>query len=354
MLLEKRLNFDYHQIFDPNEFGYCIRDANPGKSSSNIKECVGHQMLNFLQNIEDAENFTLIKGLKIVKDEKAERSVANVLDQDPVDFRGILENAGVIISNRALQWDLNGIYPGLQLRIGPSADTTSVLEFALDPQVESNERNYLAEEPSTARILTKKLLLPFLLGLKFNLVAIVPLLFAGIIFLCQKAAILAKLALFLSSIFGIGGALGLGALGSTTVDHGFGGFSGINGYGFAGPPAGLHHHLKPHGFSSGLSAYSADTNDYEGYVRNDRRVKFDQPREFQDEVEKFKSSVTTPTPDRFYDYEKNVLLQDRQFKMFERQQQQQQQTQHYKGVSNTETVNLKKSNNQNKFVWKAL
>ena len=64
-------------------------------------------------------------------------------------FRGILDSASTLVKQRALQWDMGIIYPGLQLRVGPTFDANGVLEFALDPNVATDERAYLYEEKST-------------------------------------------------------------------------------------------------------------------------------------------------------------------------------------------------------------
>lgn len=61
--------------------------------------------------------------------------------------RGILENAGAVFSQRSLEWHMDAIYPGLMLKIGPSADTNSVAQFVLDPTID--ERNFNYEEAST-------------------------------------------------------------------------------------------------------------------------------------------------------------------------------------------------------------
>lgn len=62
--------------------------------------------------------------------------------------RGLLENAGTMVGQRSLQWDLNMIHPGLCLRVGPTSDSNSVLEFVMDPNKDRGDR-YLMEEPST-------------------------------------------------------------------------------------------------------------------------------------------------------------------------------------------------------------
>lgn len=86
--------------------------------------------------------------------------------------------------------------------------------------------------------MSRKFVLPFLLGLKFNLATLLPLILGAIILISKKAAFLSKLALFISGLFGIGGIASLGALGG-----GLGG--GGHGYGYYSPPIyqdpGLHH-----------------------------------------------------------------------------------------------------------------
>lgn len=46
-----------------------------------------------------------------------------------------------------MQWDLAMIEPGLHLRVGPTLQADSILEFTMDP-VQDRDR-YLMEEPST-------------------------------------------------------------------------------------------------------------------------------------------------------------------------------------------------------------
>lgn len=62
--------------------------------------------------------------------------------------RGLLENAGTIVGQRSLQWELSMIEPGLCMRVGPTADTNSVLEFVMDPTQDRGDR-YSVDEPST-------------------------------------------------------------------------------------------------------------------------------------------------------------------------------------------------------------
>lgn len=59
-----------------------------------------------------------------------------------------MENAGTMVGQRSLQWDLSMIEPGLMLRVGPTSDANSMLEFVMDPDQERGDR-YSIEEPST-------------------------------------------------------------------------------------------------------------------------------------------------------------------------------------------------------------
>lgn len=63
---------------------YCLKtDMNPG-----LVSCVGQQVLSSLSQIDEQNNFTITNGLTMIKDESvSQRSVPNLFDQDPMDFR---------------------------------------------------------------------------------------------------------------------------------------------------------------------------------------------------------------------------------------------------------------------------
>jgi hypothetical protein len=61
----------------------------------------------------------------------------------------MLENAGVIIGERTMQWDMGRLYPGLMLRVGPSIGANGVLEFVMDSTQDRDDRTFFVEEPST-------------------------------------------------------------------------------------------------------------------------------------------------------------------------------------------------------------
>lgn len=62
-----------------------------------------------------------------------------------------MENAGTLVGQRALQFDLSMIEPGLLCRIGPTSDANSVLEFVMNPNHDRGDR-YHIEEPSTGKL----------------------------------------------------------------------------------------------------------------------------------------------------------------------------------------------------------
>lgn len=305
-------------------FKQCVRGANRSK----LGECMGRSALNFIQRFEESENVSFLEDFVAVKAETAaSRSLLNVLDTDPVDFRGILENAGAVMGQRSLEWHMDALYPGLMFKIGPTADANSVAEFVLDNGAQ-DERQFGYEDVSTGesvlcqgsrtsitnllcflgRLLAKQYLLPFLLGLKFNLVALVPLLFAGICLLLKKSLFLAKLAIYVSSFLGLGGVLGsLGSLGSLGGGAGgFGGFGGFGGanFGYAGglPRPIAHFPGKATVFGNGDELHHQyNVQEPQPYKRSDRKVRFEQPRESSSPI----AATPRPTEDRFYDYDKH-------------------------------------------------
>ncbi|KAH8327182.1 hypothetical protein KR074_006800 [Drosophila pseudoananassae] len=295
-----------------SEFKQCVRGAQKPK----LSECLGRSALNFIQRLDESDNVRFVEDFVTVKSETAAvRSLANVLDTDPVDFRGILENAGAVMGQRSLEWHMDGLYPGLMFKIGPTADANSVAEFVLDGAGQG-ERQFGFEEPTTGRLLAKQYLLPFLLGLKFNLVALVPLLFAGICLLLKKSLFLVKLAVYVSSFLGLGGVFGslggLGGLGGGFGGGNFGSFGGSN-FGFGG---GFHGPHRPVGHFPGKTTvfgqgdelhHQYDVHEASPYRRTEQKVRFEQPRAAELPAQAPPTMghppIKPPTEDRFYDFE---------------------------------------------------
>jgi len=143
----------FHQVVGSDfsamssEFKQCVR----GTQKPKLSECLGRSALNFIQRLDESDNIRFVEDFVTVKSESpAVRSLANVLDTDPVDFRGILENAGAVMGQRSLEWHMDGLYPGLMFKIGPTSDANSVAEFVLDGAGQG-ERQFGYEDPSTGR-----------------------------------------------------------------------------------------------------------------------------------------------------------------------------------------------------------
>ncbi|XP_044571827.1 uncharacterized protein LOC123257298 [Drosophila ananassae] len=295
-----------------SEFKQCVRGAQKPK----LSECLGRSALNFIQRLDESDNVRFVEDFVTVKSETAAvRSLANVLDTDPVDFRGILENAGAVMGQRSLEWHMDGLYPGLMFKIGPTFDANSVAEFVLEGAGQG-ERQFGIDEPTTGRLLAKQYLLPFLLGLKFNLVALVPLLFAGICLLLKKSLFLVKLAVYVSSFLGLGGVFGsLGGLGGLGGGFGGGNFASFGGsnFGFGG---GFHGPHRPVGHFPGKTTvfgqgdelhHQYDVHEASPYRRSERKVRFEQPRTAElpakTQPTMAHPPIKPPTEDRFYDFE---------------------------------------------------
>ncbi|XP_055523596.1 uncharacterized protein LOC129717603 [Wyeomyia smithii] len=301
-------------------FDYCIK-VNP---SVGLLQCAGQQALASLQFLEEASNLTLANGLLMIKDETnpSARILPNFIDHDPLDFRGILENAGALISQRQLQWDMGIIYPGLKLKIGPTLGASGVLEFVMDPAAHNDERSYF-EEKSTARILTRNFIVPFLLGLKFNLATLLPLVFGGLILLSKKALILGKIALFVSGLFGYGSVLSPG-IGYGFIPPGIGSYGGFPARPYRYSDAlsdkpdwtsSQHHHHNHHQNHPSDNLYhqdshiQSDDSSSGGYYR-----KKDKFLNLDERLEPQVSSLV----DKFYEFEKQQMLKDRTTRLFER------------------------------------
>lgn len=186
----------------------------------------------------------------------------------------------------------------------------AVLIIALNFRIRFDNFSFLFQ----ARIMTKKFILPFLLGLKFNLATLLPLILGAIILISKKAALLSKLAIFISTFFGIGGIASLAGLSGGLGGGLGGGFGGGFGGGYGGG------HISP-----GYGFYGKDPSVHH-------------------HVEAYKVLENTPrtqeeTVDHFYDYDKKHLLKDRSSRLYERE-------------SDTQAKHMKYTpSNQRNFVW---
>ncbi|KAF7266657.1 hypothetical protein GWI33_020035, partial [Rhynchophorus ferrugineus] len=132
-----------------------------------------------------------------------------------------------VFGKRAMRWDMSFIYPGLTMRVAPSVSPGGTLEFVLDPNRESINTHRI-KDTGTGRVLTRQFLVPLLLGFKFNVATLIPILFGILVLAVKKAIFLSKLALIVSSAFGLGTLL-------FNSNNGYGGYGGPEHQYYAGP-----------------------------------------------------------------------------------------------------------------------
>ncbi|CAH2268234.1 jg22293 [Pararge aegeria aegeria] len=181
-----------------NEEGSQLNECLSVSDRSEVGVCFGKELLNKLNDYDETDSFSLVTGVSFVRDEKLPRDIGNFLDKDPMDFRSIIEDASSLISKRSLHWDLGKFYPGLVMRIGPTL-ANGILEFVIDPR--AKDRSFVHGKMTTGRLLTRNLLLPFLLGIKFHITTLLPLLLGLLLLASKKAFLLAKLAVFAVTLF---------------------------------------------------------------------------------------------------------------------------------------------------------
>ncbi|XP_013165457.1 PREDICTED: uncharacterized protein LOC106116242 [Papilio xuthus] len=173
------------------------------KRGAEVGVCFGEELLANLNHYDETESFSLATGVSFLRDEKTPRGLGNFLDKDPLDYRSIMEDASELISKRSLHWDMSGLCPGLAMRIGPTL-SNGVLEFVLDPRIK--DRGYQNHgELTTGRLLVRNLLVPFLLGLKFHIATLLPLLLGLVLLASKKAFLIAKIALAAATLFSVNG-----------------------------------------------------------------------------------------------------------------------------------------------------
>ncbi|XP_074031313.1 osiris 10a isoform X2 [Leptinotarsa decemlineata] len=148
-------------------------------------------------------------------------------------LESLVDSFSYVFSKRNTRWDMGFLYPGLAIRISPSVHQGGTLEFTLDSHRESLNVHSL-KEAGTGRLLARQFLLPFLLGFKFNVASLIPILFGILALIAKKALIISKIALIVTSALALGSLL----LGNDKYQQhhyapnqfGHPGYEGIHGY----------------------------------------------------------------------------------------------------------------------------
>jgi hypothetical protein len=63
------------------------------------------------------------------------------------------------MGERSIQWDMSRLFPGLQLRIGPSV-TGGLMEFVMDPHSQYDERSHINFESESTGETSKQIINP--------------------------------------------------------------------------------------------------------------------------------------------------------------------------------------------------
>ncbi|KYN39950.1 hypothetical protein ALC56_05718 [Trachymyrmex septentrionalis] len=233
-------------------------------------ECVNRGILSTLQSLNDKDSLEFGK-MRLDRAEGYGRDLLD-LDYDPKDFGNVVKAAARLMERRNVKWNLDNIYPGLQMRIGPMLNGNGILEFVVNERVPSygdrqtstdvtcynqfEERPLAGSTIKTTRLvansrsisiisgrqLTRHILLPFLLGFKFNLASLIPLMFGFLLIVTKKALLLTKMALFLIGLLGWN-TLFSGA--PAVPPYSANAFNGFHAYGHD-TPAGVYTHYDYH------------------------------------------------------------------------------------------------------------
>ncbi|XP_045475006.1 uncharacterized protein LOC123680927 [Harmonia axyridis] len=199
-------------------FRQCLLATPVGSGS--MGQCLGVGVLGRLQSLDNEPEFDLVDGVTLTKDPKDYREAYSLADSDPSSLRSIIDSVGQVFS-RKMRWDMSSIYPGLIMHITPSPGSAGFLEFALDPHMEAANRHKLKEFRTPHLILANSFLVPMLLGLKFKVIALMPIIFGLVALAAKKAIVLSKLALVISTALGLGSLL-FGFVGSNVNHQGTG------------------------------------------------------------------------------------------------------------------------------------
>ncbi|CAL1685954.1 unnamed protein product [Lasius platythorax] len=229
---KEHITLDNGHSYSFNEaFGICL-----SKKEHGTFECVNRGILSALQSWHDEDTLEFGK-MRLDRAEGYGRDFLD-LDYDPKDFGNIVKAAARLMERRNIKWNLDNLYPGLQMRVGPMLNGDGILEFVLNERATSYDDR---QTGGPGRQLTRHILLPFLLGFKFNLASLIPLMFGFLLIVTKKALLLTKVALFLS------GLLGWNTLfsGTPSASYPATAFNDFHAYGH-GIPAGVYSHYEHH------------------------------------------------------------------------------------------------------------
>lgn len=128
---------DHEEMLDNKEpysfneaLGICL-----SKKEYGMFECVNRGLLSSLQCLHD-KDYLEFGRMRFDRAEGYGRDLLS-LDYDPKDFGNVIKAAARLMERRNMKWNLDNLYPGLQMRIGPMLNGDGVLEFVLNERIPS-------------------------------------------------------------------------------------------------------------------------------------------------------------------------------------------------------------------------
>ncbi|XP_022178634.1 uncharacterized protein LOC111039422 [Myzus persicae] len=223
----------------------CLAGADP------FLPCINEQAMAAIEQTESMDSVLLDSGLEISRRPSTDAFAAPrgvySLGDNPYNVGAVIEAASSLLSRRTFCWDMSLLYPGLQMRIGPTYTGRGIIDFIVDPRRKFDDRSL-----GYGHMIFKRSFLPNVLATQISIASVIPIIFAAIYFLTKKAFILSKIALVVTSVVGYG-SLFLHHTSKPLAGHSFGShqpFDGFNPFGssYHSPVGGLHHqHHHPIG-----------------------------------------------------------------------------------------------------------
>ncbi|VVC33492.1 Protein of unknown function DUF1676 [Cinara cedri] len=164
--------------------------------------CINERAMAALERTESADALLLDPGLEIARqpgdETPAPRGVYSFGD-NPYNVGAVIEAASSLLSRRTFIWDLSILYPGLQMRIGPTYNGKGLIDFNVDRRHTFNERSL-----NYGHMIFKRSFLANVLATQITIASVIPIVFTAIYFLTKNAFLLSKVALVITSVVGYG------------------------------------------------------------------------------------------------------------------------------------------------------
>ncbi|KAF4521042.1 hypothetical protein B566_EDAN008114 [Ephemera danica] len=194
-----------------------------GSSEQGLGECLKRRAVTHLLGLSTAYSpVGLSESVSLVPEPGAARAIPHYSEPP-----SLVEAMRHFLGHRVMRWQLDTLYPGLVMRLGPmGVPDSGVLEFVLERLYDDTDRAF-----GPGKLLIKRTVLPLLLGFKLKLSTLMPILLGGFFFLATKALFFSKLAIMVGAMIGFKALL------------------------FGGSPLGFgggHHYPLSHGHTGGL------------------------------------------------------------------------------------------------------